>query len=64
MSHVHSPVFLNEVIGFLINDKTGNFLDCTLGEGGHSEEILKRFGEVLYAVLIGIKISGDRKKKA
>lgn len=38
----HKPVLLNEVIEYL-NPKPGeNFIDCTVGGGGHSEEILKR----------------------
>jgi len=38
---MHTPVLLKEVIEGL-NPKTNqNFIDCTLGEGGHSLEILK-----------------------
>lgn len=39
---VHVPVLLNEVIEYL-NPKSGeNFVDATLGDGGHAKEILKR----------------------
>jgi len=46
---MHVPVLLKEVIKFL-NPKAGeNFIDCTVGAGGHSIEILKKnvFGKVL-----------------
>ncbi|MAG44963.1 16S rRNA (cytosine(1402)-N(4))-methyltransferase [bacterium] len=38
MSHI--PVLLNEVIEFLNPRKNENFIDCTLGAGGHAKEIL------------------------
>ena len=38
----HIPVLLNEVIKFLDPKPDQNFLDCTLGAGGHAIEILKR----------------------
>ncbi|MFH2136739.1 MAG: 16S rRNA (cytosine(1402)-N(4))-methyltransferase RsmH, partial [Patescibacteria group bacterium] len=38
----HIPVLLNEVIKFLDPKPNQNFIDCTLGAGGHSVEILKR----------------------
>lgn len=38
----HIPVLINKVIEYL-QPKAGEiFIDCTLGAGGHSEEILKR----------------------
>ncbi|MBN2547016.1 MAG: 16S rRNA (cytosine(1402)-N(4))-methyltransferase RsmH [Spirochaetes bacterium] len=46
MNYLHSPVMVNEVIEYLIDDRTRYFLDCTAGEGGHSAEILKRFPAV------------------
>lgn len=40
----HPPVLLSEVLGFL-RVKSGDwYLDCTLGDGGHSLEIIKRGG--------------------
>ena len=38
----HIPVLLNEVITRLDPKSNQNFVDCTLGAGGHTIEILKR----------------------
>ena len=38
----HAPVMLNESIDSLVLNKSGAYLDCTFGLGGHSKEILKR----------------------
>ena len=38
----HVPVMLNESIDSLVLNKSGAYLDCTFGLGGHSKEILKR----------------------
>lgn len=38
----HIPVLLNEVIDGLKIKKDGIYIDCTIGGGGHSEQILKR----------------------
>ena len=37
----HFPVMLNEVIKVCSPEKGGNFVDCTFGGGGYSEELLK-----------------------
>ncbi len=37
----HEPVLLNEVIDALQLKPGSNVIDCTLGDGGHTEEILK-----------------------
>lgn len=37
----HIPVLLNEVIKYLEPKSNENFIDATLGDGGHSKEILK-----------------------
>ncbi len=39
---IHVPVLMNEVLEFLDPQKNENFVDCTLGLGGHSKEILKK----------------------
>lgn len=46
MEEVHRPVLLNEVIRNLIREGDEVFLDATLGCGGHSLEILKRFPKI------------------
>ena len=51
----HIPVLLNESIELLNVEEGKIYIDCTVGMGGHSEEILKKGG-----VLIGI----DRDAKA
>ncbi len=38
----HVPVLMDEVIKFLDPKKNENFIDCTLGDGGHSAELLRR----------------------
>ena len=36
----HFPVLLDESINALSVKKTGNYVDCTFGRGGHSKKIL------------------------
>lgn len=38
----HYPVLLEEAIEYLSIDPEGIYVDCTFGEGGHSEAILKQ----------------------
>ena len=38
----HYPVLLEEAIEYLSIDPEGLYVDCTFGEGGHSEAILKQ----------------------
>ncbi|MFA6410222.1 MAG: 16S rRNA (cytosine(1402)-N(4))-methyltransferase RsmH [Candidatus Buchananbacteria bacterium] len=50
MRNFHQPVMLGEVIHYLQPKAGDNFIDCTLGGGGHTEELLKRIapsGKVL-----------------
>jgi len=41
---MHISVMLKEVIEWLNPQSNQNFIDCTLGGGGHAIEILKRTG--------------------
>lgn len=41
MEIVHTPVMVNEILEFLLKDSDRTLLDCTTGEGGHSEAFLK-----------------------
>lgn len=42
MNFEHVPVLLNQIIDILAPNPGEVFVDCTLGGGGHSKEILKR----------------------
>ncbi|MFC1700765.1 16S rRNA (cytosine(1402)-N(4))-methyltransferase RsmH [Patescibacteria group bacterium] len=44
---LHKPVLLKEVLEYLNPKPREKFIDCTIGLGGHSFEIIKRGGEVL-----------------
>ena len=37
----HYPVLLKEIISIITPQYGGTFIDCTLGQGGYSQEILK-----------------------
>jgi len=41
-SPIHTPVLVTEVLEFLLVKSGGIYIDCTSGEGGHTEEILRR----------------------
>ncbi len=57
-SEYHIPVLFYETMEYLITDKSGVYLDCTLGGGGHSEGILKILSEE------GNVVSIDQDKQA
>ena len=50
---MHKSVLLNEAIDLLNVNKNNVYVDCTLGLGGHSTEILKRLDRT--GLLIGIE---------
>ena len=62
MEIAHKPVLLKEVLSFINFDKARVFLDLTIGEGGHSEEILKKMKHD--AVLIGFDLDEEILKVA
>ena len=37
----HYPVLLNEILSIISPQNGGTFIDCTFGQGGYSESILK-----------------------
>lgn len=39
---IHTAVLKKEVLEYLAPEQNENFVDCTVGEGGHSEDILKK----------------------
>ena len=43
----HTPILLNECCQFLDIKTDGLYIDCTLGGGGHTNEILNRGGKVI-----------------
>lgn len=47
MSKYHTPIMLNEVISYLNVQPNHWYIDCNLGGGGHTDEILKAGGKVL-----------------
>jgi len=59
---MHVPVLLNEVIEGLSIKEDGIYVDCTLGLGGHSKEILKRLSDK--GLLIGIDQDEEILKQA
>jgi 16S rRNA (cytosine1402-N4)-methyltransferase len=57
----HVPVLVEEVVSTLVSEKTEIFVDATLGLGGHSEEILKRYEWVR---VIGVDVDEEEIKIA
>lgn len=57
----HVPVLLEEVIQGLISEKTRIFVDATLGCGGHSYEILRRYK---FVKIIGFEIDEEQMELA
>lgn len=41
----HNPVLLDETVTNIIGDINGLYIDCTLGGGGHTRELLSRLGK-------------------
>ena len=56
----HYPVLLKEIISIISPQYGGTFIDCTFGQGGYTNEILKYSG----TSVIGIDRDSDSKKIA
>ncbi|MCD6168222.1 MAG: 16S rRNA (cytosine(1402)-N(4))-methyltransferase RsmH [Caldisericia bacterium] len=54
---IHKPVLVKEILFYIDFEKKRIFLDLTIGEGGHSYEIIKRMKED--SLLIGLDIDPD-----
>ena len=48
----HQPIMKDEVVASLVINRSGTYLDCTLGFGGHSDAILKSINKE--GTLIGL----------
>lgn len=59
---MHIPVLLDEVIYYLDPKLGENFIDCTVGEGGHALAILERIGPE--GKLLGIDLDREALKRA
>ena len=62
MTQIHIPVMKNETLDLLINKKDGIYIDCTIGFGGHSKEILNRINNK--GILIGMDLDPYALSKA
>jgi len=62
MEFIHIPVLIDEALEYLCIKKGEIIIDCTVGEGGHSIEFLKRIGPGGY--LVGIDLDSSVLKKA
>jgi 16S rRNA (cytosine1402-N4)-methyltransferase len=62
MKFEHTPVLLNEVIEYLEPQPNQNFIDCTVGGGGHAKAILQRTGP--NGKLLGIDLDAQAIKAA
>ncbi len=53
----HIPVMLNEVVDNLVRKVDGVYVDCTVGEGGHTERIAERISE--RGLVIGLDVDSE-----
>ena len=56
MSKTHEAVMVKEILDYLILNKSGTYVDCTFGAGGHSEAIIQTLDSD------GVLIGFDRDK--
>lgn len=62
MTYQHTPVLLDEVLEYLNLKINGNYIDCTLGLGGHAKEILEKISPK--GKLLGIEQNNEGLNKA
>jgi len=55
---MHIPVLERELLDFLMPARGDNFIDCTLGEGGHAESLLKKTALRNKSIAYGGKLIG------
>ncbi len=53
----HVPVMLNEVVDNLVWKVDGVYVDCTVGEGGHTEKIAERINE--RGLVVGLDVDSE-----
>ncbi|MAV64865.1 MAG: SAM-dependent methyltransferase [Candidatus Marinimicrobia bacterium] len=41
----HQPIMKDEVVAHLVTNRSGIYLDCTVGFGGHANEIIKKLND-------------------
>ena len=58
----HTPVLIDQVLKYLINDPSGIYVDGTVGGGGHSFEILKKLAPT--GRIIGIDLDDKAIERA
>ena len=58
----HYPVLLKEIISVITPQRGGTFIDCTLGNGGYTNEILKYKNTKIIALDrdVNVEIIGDK----
>jgi 16S rRNA (cytosine1402-N4)-methyltransferase len=60
--HYHRPVLLRETVDHLLCSRPGWYLDCTVGDGGHSAAILRALGPE--GKLVGLDRDPDAVQRA
>ena len=58
----HFPVLLNELISIISPLYGGTFIDCTFGDGGYSESILKETSNNIIALDRDISVKAKAQK--
>lgn len=50
---IHKPVLIGEIMSY-IKDEYTTIMDCTVGEGGHSYAIKKKFGDRVFLICVDL----------